>query len=142
MQNKNEELEPVETEFGDDELAAMLGVVAEMTKGVYTTPSVKPGQAPHYIKVEIDYENQVSHRHEGQEQKGWMCIAALLDWGPDILDEHMTMDDYSLKTKTKQRLANAATIAWVGNNLHRLIYEVIEMRRMLVKYGLLEARKQ
>ena len=138
--SEKEELEPVETEFGDDELEAMLGVVDEMTKGVYTVPPVKPGQAPHLIKVEIDKNNPAPHKHEGQIQFGWMCIAALLDWGDDILDEHMTVEDFSLKTKTKQRLANAATIAWVGNNMHRFIYEFIEMRKVLNEQGLLKPR--
>lgn len=131
----------VETEFTDEELEAMLGVVAEMTKGHYTVPQVKAGKAPHLIKVEISKEDPAPHKYEGQIQYGWMCFAAILDWGPDILDEHLSVEDFGMKTKTKQRIANATTTAWAGNNMHRLLYEVLEMRKRLKALDLIEERR-
>jgi hypothetical protein len=130
----------VETEFTDEELEAMLGIVEGMTKGLYTVPHVKPGHAPHLIKVAINIDDPAPRKHEGQVYYGWMCLAAVLQWGPDIVDDHLHVEDHSLKTKTKQRLSNAATIAWVGNNLHRLLYEVVEMRKCLKKLDLIEPR--
>lgn len=130
------EVEQVETEFTDDELNAMLGVVEGMTKGHYTVPPRTETRCLHKIKVDVDKSTPVK-----EEERGWMCIAALLDWGPDMLDEHMTIDDHTLRTHTKQRLSNAATIAWVGNNMHRLLYEVVEMRKRLAELELLVPRE-
>ena len=136
------EVEPVETEFGDEEIEAMLGIAGSMTKGQYLVPDVKPGHAPHLIKVTINEGNPAPHKHEGRTVFGWMCLAAVLQWGKDVLDEHMRIEDFSLKTKTKQRKSNAAMIAWVGNNQERLLYEFLEMRKRLQELELLVPRQQ
>jgi hypothetical protein len=131
-----EEVEPVETEFSDEELEAMLGVVQNMTKGHYTVPTREETKCLHLIQVNVDKSSPAQ-----DDERGLLCIAALLQWGDDVLEEHMTIQDFTLKTKTKQRLANAATIAWVGNNMHRLLYEVVEMRKKLSELDLIQPRE-
>ena len=140
---KTDDPVPIETEFSDEELQAMLGVVADMTPGNYIVPPTNPARAPHHVKVCIHAESQAKQYADAAEfrEGGLMCLAAVLGWGPDILDEMLHIEDHGQRTRTKQRVANATAIAWAGNNLQRLLYETLEMRKLLQAYGLLEPRR-
>lgn len=125
----------IPTGFTLHELKYILNAAEHMTKGAYFLPPPRKGHAPHAVRVDTMVKVVYRPDEEKEESKG-ETICAFLAWGPDVLEDEVTVLDTTLSTGTKERLANATVISWVGNNLALLLKEHVAMRTALDAMGL------
>jgi hypothetical protein len=123
------------SQFSEQDLQTLLSAVKSMTPGQYSVSPVKIGHSPYLVNV------KVSSGLEGQGP-AWESIAAVLGWGPDLVEDHLAMVDESQRSNLLTRMANAATISWVGNNLGYLLEELIAIRKIMRQLDLIEVNQK
>jgi hypothetical protein len=119
--------DPLETAFSDKELKGLLELVRQMTPGVAIVPAPKPGEAGHLVDIVVGSDGVPDE----EKPAGLETVAAHLRWGDSILLESLSIKDRTLRTKVKQRLANAAAIAWFFNNAELFLTEMLQAREAL-----------